>query len=114
MPVRILPQRFAVDRTGERMHGDRTAQPDQCDLYLELDHMGYPVAQQGESRVGDKRPDGDEEGLDVSAWHLVFYVSAGIAESEQTGLYNSNPGQVAESLVPEFVQDHAREGERRD
>ena len=112
--VSILPERFAVDRAGECMHGNRAAEPDQGNLYLEFDHSGYPVGKQGESRVGDKGPDGDDEGLDVPARHLVFYVSAGIAESEKTCLDDSNAGQMAENLMTQFVQYHSGEGNRGD
>jgi len=90
--VRVVPQRLAVDRTGECVHSDRAAEPDQGDLYLELDHSGYPVGKQGESCVGDQGPHRDEEGLDVPARRFIFYVSAGIAESEEACLDDSNAG----------------------
>jgi len=111
VPVCIVPKRFAVDRAGECMHGDRAAEPDQGYLCLEFDHIGYPVEQQGESCIGDKRTDRDEEGLDESAGHLILYVSAGISESEITCFDDSDPGQVAEYFMPQFVQYHAGEGE---
>ena len=103
VPVRIVPQRFAIHRTGECMHSDRAAQPDERYLYFKLDHSRYPIGKQCESRIGDKGPDGDEEGLDVPARHLIFYISTGVAESEKTCLNHSNAGQVAEYLMAEFV-----------
>ena len=96
------------------MHRNRSAEPDQCNLYLEFDHGGYPVAKQCERCVDNQRPDRNEKGLYVPARHLIFYVSAGVAEPEDACLDDSNPGQMAEYLMTEFVQDDTREGERSD
>ena len=106
----ILPQRPAVHGAGKGVHGYRGAEPYHNDLYLELDHVRYPVAEQCEGCVGNERPDGDEEGLDISIRRGVLDVSARVAEPEKACLNDVNAGKVAEYLMTQLVQDDAGEG----
>jgi hypothetical protein len=96
------------------MHRNRSAEPDQGNLYLELDHSGYPVGKQCESRIGDKRPDSDEEGLNIPVGRYILHVSTRITEPEEARFDDSNPGQMAEYVMTEFVQYDTGKGERSD
>ena len=69
---------------------------------------GYQAEQETKPGIDDERPNANQHMLPDTGGPLVDDVSGRIAKTEVTYLQYPCPGEAAENLVPQLVNDNAR------